>query len=65
MITDSIDFHPIDSSCCNASMMVLSIGSIMGLNYFMSSLFCIEVKNEEVAFNAETLTQMSASFKFV
>jgi len=45
-------------------MIVLIIGSIIGANSLISSLFYIEVKNDEVALSAATFTQMSESLRF-
>lgn len=65
MIIDSIAFQPIVSSSYRARIKVLSIGSTIGAKSLISSLFYIEVKKEEVALRAATLTLMSGSFKFV
>jgi len=46
-------------------MMVFSIGSTMGAKSLISSLFSMEVRKDEVALRAATLTLMSGSLRFV
>ena len=46
-------------------MIVLIIGYMIGEKYFVSSFSLREVKKDDVAFKADTLTLISESFKFV